>query len=184
MRHCEAGASIWEWASTDRGRNPHLVLACAGDVPTLEVLAATMLLREALPDLRVRVVNVVDLMTLQPSSEHPHGLADEDFDAERLEPRRDELGRALLLETELRVGVDVAPPGGHLGVQGRDLFGGRHAVVRGAPGDDSGALVQPGSACRARATAAGSVSATNATPVRAPDRCASWLMRARPLRDA
>jgi len=81
VRHCEAGASIWEWASTDRGRNPHLVLACAGDVPTLEVLAATMLLREALPDLRVRVVNVVDLMTLQPSSEHPHGLADEDFDA-------------------------------------------------------------------------------------------------------
>jgi xylulose-5-phosphate/fructose-6-phosphate phosphoketolase len=81
VRHCAAGASIWEWASTDRGRDPHLVLACAGDVPTLEVLAATMLLREALPDLRVRVVNVVDLMTLQPSSEHPHGLADDDFDA-------------------------------------------------------------------------------------------------------
>jgi len=81
VRHCEAGASVWEWASTEGGRDPHLVLACAGDVPTLEVLAATMLLREALPDLRVRVVNVVDLMTLQPSSEHPHGLADEDFDA-------------------------------------------------------------------------------------------------------
>ena len=81
VRHCAAGASIWEWASTDRGRDPHLVLACAGDVPTLEVLAARMLLREALPDLRVRVVNVVDLMTLQPSSEHPHGLADDDFDA-------------------------------------------------------------------------------------------------------
>ena len=81
VRHCEAGASVWEWASTEGGRDPHLVLACAGDVPTLEVLAATMLLREALPDLRVRVVNVVDLMTLQPSSEHPHGLADDDFDA-------------------------------------------------------------------------------------------------------
>jgi xylulose-5-phosphate/fructose-6-phosphate phosphoketolase len=80
-RHCAAGIGIWEWASVDEGKAPHLVLACAGDVPTLEVLAATTLLREALPDLRVRVVNVVDLMTLQPSTEHPHGLSDDDFDA-------------------------------------------------------------------------------------------------------
>jgi len=80
-RHCAAGAGVWEWASVDGGRDPHLVLACAGDVPTLEVLAATTLLREALPDLRIRVVNVVDLMTLQPSTEHPHGLSDDDFDA-------------------------------------------------------------------------------------------------------
>jgi xylulose-5-phosphate/fructose-6-phosphate phosphoketolase len=81
VRHCAAGVGIWEWASSDGGRDPHLVLACAGDVPTLEILAATTLLREALPDLRVRVVNVVDLMTLQPSTEHPHGLSDDDFDA-------------------------------------------------------------------------------------------------------
>jgi xylulose-5-phosphate/fructose-6-phosphate phosphoketolase len=81
VRHCAAGVGIWEWASTDGGRDPHLVLACAGDVPTLEVLAATTLLRGALPDLRIRVVNVVDLMTLQPSTEHPHGLSDDDFDA-------------------------------------------------------------------------------------------------------
>jgi xylulose-5-phosphate/fructose-6-phosphate phosphoketolase len=80
VRHCEAGIGIWEWASTDGGRDPELVLACAGDVPTLEVLAARMLLREHLPDLRVRVVNVVDLMRLQPESEHPHGLSDDDFD--------------------------------------------------------------------------------------------------------
>jgi xylulose-5-phosphate/fructose-6-phosphate phosphoketolase len=80
-RHCEAGIGVWEWASTDGGIAPDLVFACAGDVPTLEVLAATSLLREALPDLRVRVVNVVDLMTLQPASEHPHGLQDDDFDA-------------------------------------------------------------------------------------------------------
>jgi xylulose-5-phosphate/fructose-6-phosphate phosphoketolase len=80
-RHCAAGIGIWEWASTDAGVDPDLVLACAGDVPTLEVLAAVSLLREALPDLRVRVVNVVDLMRLQPASEHPHGLADADFDA-------------------------------------------------------------------------------------------------------
>jgi xylulose-5-phosphate/fructose-6-phosphate phosphoketolase len=80
VRHCEAGVGIWEWASSDGGRNPDLVLACAGDVPTLEVLAARTLLREYLPDLRVRVVNVVDLMRLQPESEHPHGLSDDDFD--------------------------------------------------------------------------------------------------------
>ena len=80
-RHCAAGIGTWDWASTDGGEAPDLVLACAGDVPTLEVLAATSLLRESLPELRVRVVNVVDLMTLQPASEHSHGLADEDFDA-------------------------------------------------------------------------------------------------------
>jgi xylulose-5-phosphate/fructose-6-phosphate phosphoketolase len=80
VRHSEAGIGIWEWASSDSGRNPDLVLACAGDVPTLEVLAARKLLTEWLPDLRVRVVNVVDLMRLQPESEHPHGLPDDDFD--------------------------------------------------------------------------------------------------------
>jgi xylulose-5-phosphate/fructose-6-phosphate phosphoketolase len=80
VRHSEAGIGIWEWASSDGGRNPDLVLVCAGDVPTLEVLAARKLLSEWLPDLRVRVVNVVDLMRLQPESEHPHGLPDDDFD--------------------------------------------------------------------------------------------------------
>jgi xylulose-5-phosphate/fructose-6-phosphate phosphoketolase len=81
IKHCEAGLGIWEWASTDRGGEPDVVLGCAGDVPTLEVLAAASLLREYLPDLKVRVVNVVDLMTLQPASEHPHGLSDRDFDS-------------------------------------------------------------------------------------------------------
>lgn len=80
VRHCTAGAGIWEWASNDDG-TPDVVMACAGDVPTLETLAAVSLLREEIPDLRIRVVNVVDLMSLQPISEHPHGLADEDFDA-------------------------------------------------------------------------------------------------------
>jgi len=79
--HCEAGLGIWEWASTDGGRDPDVVLACAGDVPTMELLAATSILREWLPRLRVRFVNVVDLMTLQPEVEHPHGLSDEKFDA-------------------------------------------------------------------------------------------------------
>jgi xylulose-5-phosphate/fructose-6-phosphate phosphoketolase len=79
VRHCTAGLGIWDWASNDNG-DPDVVMACAGDVPTLEALAATSLLREHVPDIRIRVVNVVDLMTLQPSSEHPHGLADEDFD--------------------------------------------------------------------------------------------------------
>jgi xylulose-5-phosphate/fructose-6-phosphate phosphoketolase len=79
-RHCEAGIGVWEWASTDGGRDPDLVLACAGDVPTLEVLAARTLLTEHVPDLRVRVVNVVDLMRLQPEAEHPHGLSDDTFD--------------------------------------------------------------------------------------------------------
>ena len=80
--HCTRGVGIWEWASTDSdGSGPDVVLACAGDVPTLEVLAAASLLREHLPDLRVRVVNIVDLMRLQPSSEHPHGINDAEFDA-------------------------------------------------------------------------------------------------------
>jgi xylulose-5-phosphate/fructose-6-phosphate phosphoketolase len=80
VAHCKAGAGIWEWASTDDGHDPDLVMACAGDVPTIETLAAVLLLREHVPGLRVRVVNVVDLMSLQPESEHPHGLADEAFE--------------------------------------------------------------------------------------------------------
>jgi xylulose-5-phosphate/fructose-6-phosphate phosphoketolase len=79
--HCTRGLGIWEWASTDGGEEPHVVLACCGDVPTLETLAAASILRERLPDLRVRVVNVVDLMRLQPESEHPHGLSDQEFDS-------------------------------------------------------------------------------------------------------
>jgi xylulose-5-phosphate/fructose-6-phosphate phosphoketolase len=79
--HCTRGIGIWEWASTDGGADPDVVMACAGDVPTLETLAAVDLLRTHLPDLRVRVVNVVDLMKLQSQSEHPHGLPDAEFDA-------------------------------------------------------------------------------------------------------
>ncbi len=79
--HCARGLGVWEWASSDAGREPDVVLACAGDVPTLETLAAVDLLRRHLPDLAVRVINVVDLMRLEPDSEHPHGLADADFDA-------------------------------------------------------------------------------------------------------
>ena len=81
MRHCAAGIGIWEWASNDRGADPDVVMACCGDVPTLETLAAVDLLRRHAPDLKVRVINVVDLMRLQPPSEHPHGLNDRDFDA-------------------------------------------------------------------------------------------------------
>jgi len=81
VKHCAAGIGIWEWASNDAGGEPDVVMGCAGDVPTLETLAAVELLRELFPELRVRVVNVVDLMTLQPQSEHPHGLKDADFDA-------------------------------------------------------------------------------------------------------
>jgi xylulose-5-phosphate/fructose-6-phosphate phosphoketolase len=80
-RHCAEGIGIWEWASNDAGAQPDVVMACAGDVPTLETLAAVSLLRRWLPELKVRVVNVVDLMKLQPASEHPHGLDDRDFDA-------------------------------------------------------------------------------------------------------
>jgi xylulose-5-phosphate/fructose-6-phosphate phosphoketolase len=79
VAHCRAGVSIWEWASHDG--EPDVVMACCGDVPTLEVLAAVELVRKHLPDLKVRVVNVVNLMTLQPESEHPHGLSDRDFDS-------------------------------------------------------------------------------------------------------
>ncbi len=79
-KHCTYGIGIWEWASNDRGSEPDVVMACAGDVPTLETLAAVDILRQQVPDLKVRVINVVDLMTLQPKEEHPHGLSDKDFD--------------------------------------------------------------------------------------------------------
>jgi len=79
--HCARGIGVWEWASSDGRNDPDVVLACAGDVPTLETLAAADMLRQNFPDLRVRVVNVVDLMRLQPDTEHPHGLSDRDFDA-------------------------------------------------------------------------------------------------------
>jgi len=81
IAHCTRGIGIWEWASNDAGREPDVVLACAGDIPTLETLSAAAMLRDRLPELKVRVVNVVDLMRLQPESEHPHGLSDAQFDA-------------------------------------------------------------------------------------------------------
>ncbi len=81
IEHCTTGIGIWEWASTDKGFEPDVVMACAGDVPTLETLAAVDLLRQHFPEIRIRVVNVVDLMTIQPSNEHPHGLSDVDFDS-------------------------------------------------------------------------------------------------------
>jgi xylulose-5-phosphate/fructose-6-phosphate phosphoketolase len=80
VMHCTRGLGIWTWASNDDGAEPDVVLACAGDIPTLEILAAVDLLRRHLPELKVRVVNVVDLMRLQPDSEHPHGLTDREFD--------------------------------------------------------------------------------------------------------
>ena len=80
IKHCTAGIGIWEWASNDRGGEPDVVMACCGDVPTLETLAAVDLFRRYIPELKIRVINVVDLMTLQPQSEHPHGLSDKDFD--------------------------------------------------------------------------------------------------------
>ena len=81
MAHCARGIGIWEWAGTEQaGLDPDVVLACAGDVPTLETLAAASILRNALPDLRVRVLNVVDLMRLLPEDMHPHGLPDREFD--------------------------------------------------------------------------------------------------------
>src|SRR6266566_1193834 len=79
--HCTRGIGIWDWASNDDEGEPDVVLGCAGDIPTLETLAATAILREKLPELKVRVVNVVDLMRLQPETEHPHGLSDREFDA-------------------------------------------------------------------------------------------------------
>ncbi|MBK9614912.1 MAG: phosphoketolase family protein [Uliginosibacterium sp.] len=80
IKHCTAGIGIWEWASNDKGSEPDVVMACAGDVPTIETLAAVELLRTHFPTLKVRVINVVNLMKLQPQNEHPHGLSDQDFD--------------------------------------------------------------------------------------------------------
>jgi len=79
--HCTNGIGIWDWASSDQGSEPDVVMACAGDIPTLETLAAVDLLRKNFPDIKIRVVNVVDLMTIQPNTEHPHGLSDKDFDS-------------------------------------------------------------------------------------------------------
>ncbi|SMC57555.1 phosphoketolase family protein [Papillibacter cinnamivorans] len=81
IKHCTEGIGIWEWASNDKGAEPDVVMACCGETPTLETLATVMILREYLPDVKVRVVNVVDLMKLQPKSEHPHGLSDSDYDS-------------------------------------------------------------------------------------------------------
>jgi xylulose-5-phosphate/fructose-6-phosphate phosphoketolase len=81
IKHCTAGIGIWEWASNDKGAEPDVVMACCGDIPTLETLAAVDLLRQHVPELKIRVVNVVDLMVLQPVEEHPHGLRARDFDA-------------------------------------------------------------------------------------------------------
>jgi xylulose-5-phosphate/fructose-6-phosphate phosphoketolase len=81
IKHCASGIGIWDWASNDAGGEPDVVMACAGDVPTLETLAAGDLLRRHFPDIKIRVVNVVDLMTLQPTTEHPHGLSDREFDS-------------------------------------------------------------------------------------------------------
>ncbi|EIC29203.1 phosphoketolase [Methylomicrobium album BG8] len=80
IKHCHAGIGVWEWASNDLGKEPDVVMACAGDVPTLETLAAVDILRTQIPDLKIRVINVVDLMKLQPPGEHPHGLSDRDFE--------------------------------------------------------------------------------------------------------
>jgi len=81
IKHCTSGIGIWEWASNDKGSDPDVVMACCGDAPTIETLAAVDLLRQHVPDLKVRVINVVDLMKLQPKEEHPHGLSDKEFDA-------------------------------------------------------------------------------------------------------
>ena len=81
IEHCTSGIGIWQWASTDQNTEPDVVMACAGDIPTLETLAAVDLLRQHFPDIKIRVVNVIDLMTIQPSTEHPHGLPDREFDS-------------------------------------------------------------------------------------------------------
>ena len=81
VKHCTQGVGIWEWASNDAGQEPDVVMACCGDTPTLETLAAVTILRKALPELKIRVVNVVDLMKLEPATKHPHGLSDADYDA-------------------------------------------------------------------------------------------------------
>ena len=80
IKHCTQGIGIWDWASNDQGSEPDVVMACCGDTPTLETLAAVMILRKALPEVKIRVVNVVDLMRLQPNTEHPHGMTNEDYD--------------------------------------------------------------------------------------------------------
>jgi len=80
IKHSTAGIGIWEWASSDKGGEPDVVMACVGDIPTLETLAAVDLLHQQLPDLKIRVINIVNLMTLQPKEEHPHGLSDKEFD--------------------------------------------------------------------------------------------------------
>jgi xylulose-5-phosphate/fructose-6-phosphate phosphoketolase len=81
IKHCSQGIGVWEWASNDRGGAPDVVMGCCGDVPTMETLAAVDLLRREQPDIKIRVVNVVDLMALQSPSQHPHGLEDSEFDA-------------------------------------------------------------------------------------------------------
>jgi len=81
IEHCTNGIGIWQWASTDQGAEPDVVMACAGDIPTLETLAAVDLLRQHFSDIKIRVVNIVDLMTIEPSTEHPHGLSDREFDS-------------------------------------------------------------------------------------------------------
>jgi xylulose-5-phosphate/fructose-6-phosphate phosphoketolase len=81
IEHCTKGIGVWQWASSDQGMEPDIVMACCGDVPTLETLAAVSILRKHLPDLKIRVINVIDLMKLEPNTEHPHGLSDRDFDA-------------------------------------------------------------------------------------------------------
>jgi xylulose-5-phosphate/fructose-6-phosphate phosphoketolase len=81
IEHCTKGIGVWQWAGSDQGLEPDVVMACCGDVPTLETLAAVSILREHLPDLKIRVINVVDLMKLEPNTEHPHGLTDQEFDA-------------------------------------------------------------------------------------------------------
>ena len=81
VKHCTQGVGIWDWASSDQGCEPDVVMACCGETPTMETLAAVMILRERMPELKIRVVNVVDLMKLQPAAEHPHGLTDAEYDA-------------------------------------------------------------------------------------------------------
>jgi xylulose-5-phosphate/fructose-6-phosphate phosphoketolase len=81
IEHCTKGIGVWQWAGSDQGMEPDVVMACCGDVPTLETLAAVSILRKHLPNLKIRVINVVDLMKLEPNTEHPHGLSDQDFDA-------------------------------------------------------------------------------------------------------
>jgi xylulose-5-phosphate/fructose-6-phosphate phosphoketolase len=80
VKHCTQGIGIWQWASNDEGQEPDVIMACCGDTPTLETLAAVTILRQYLPELKIRVINVVDLMKLQPDHVHPHGLSDQDYD--------------------------------------------------------------------------------------------------------